>query len=136
MKISNEKSNIDGLIQDFFNIFTNKEGRIPDWTTLYACCLPETLIIKKCVNAFESYDLDSFMKPRKSLLTDGDLIDFHEWETKEETKIMGEIAQRSSTYNKEGVLNGESFSQSGIKLFQLLKTEQGWKIASVIWQDD
>ena len=57
-------------------------------------------------------------------------------ELEEETKIVGHIAQRHSIYQKTGNLNGTYFVENGTKLFQFIKTIDGWKINSLVWEDN
>jgi len=120
----------------FFSIFTNSKGKQPDWELIHRICLPETHIIKKAGTLHEVYTLSSFITPRKKILSDGSLTDFEEKEIGEETKIIGSIAQRYSRYQKSGTLNGNAFLEYGHKLFQFVKTSEGWKITSLIWEDD
>jgi hypothetical protein len=130
-----DKQSIDQLTALFFNIFTNSNQRQPDWNGIHTICLAKTLIIKKTGLTEEIYNLHSFIAPRKKILSDGTLTGFEEKETSEETNITGNIAQRSSTYQKSGYLNGKYFEGSGHKFFQFIKTIDGWKISSVVWED-
>lgn len=132
---STDKLRINRLVQHFFSIFNNK-GQQPQWNLLTTTCLPETLIIKKTNGSELIYNLNSFMEPRKKLLSDGSLKEFEENEISEETVISGHIAQRSSRYQKSGQLNGKHFHEYGHKFFQFVKTQAGWKISSVIWEDE
>lgn len=134
--IETTKSVLDNLTTQFFGIFTNKEQNLPDWEMIHKLCLPQTLIIKKTEFKEEIYNLDTFIEPRKIILSDGTLQSFEEWETAEETKITGHIAQRFSTYSKSGLHNGKSFQSDGHKLFQFVNTQAGWKINAVIWEDE
>lgn len=132
---STDKLLIDRLVRNFFGIFTNK-NKLPDWDLIKTLCIPETLIIKKTGDTETIYNLDTFVEPRKKLLSDGTLKEFEENEIKEETTVMGTMAQRSSRYQKSGYLNGRHFHEYGHKFFQFLKTKAGWKISSVIWEDE
>lgn len=130
-----DKQSIDKVVEIFFNIFTNTDKK-PDWYIIHAICLPETIIIKKTGLAEEVYNLHTFIEPRRKLLSDGTLTEFEEMETGEETKIIGNIAQRSSKYLKSGYLNGQYFQGYGNKFFQFIKTADGWKINALIWEDN
>ena len=134
-KINTDKLEIDTITQLFYSIFTNTSQK-PDWNIINEVCIPETIIIKKTGTAEVIYNVKSFIKPRRKILTDGTLTDFKEWEAEEETKIIKNIAQRFSKYQKSGYLQGTYFKQNGKKLFQFIKTESGWKISSLIWEDD
>jgi hypothetical protein len=130
-----DKAEIDNIVNLLFDIFTNTNQQQPDWTIINTVFIPETIIIKKSAAA-AVYNLDSFIEPRRRILTDGTLTDFQEGETKEETTIIGNIAQRFSKYQKSGYLNGTYFKEYGNKFFQFIKTNTGWKINSLIWEDD
>jgi hypothetical protein len=133
---SPDKLNIDKLTKEFFSIFTNTNHLQPDWEIIHKICLPETLIIKKGVSAETVYSLQTFIEPRKKILTDGTLTEFEESEISEETKIIGNIAQRFSHYQKSGYLNGSYFEEKGNKFFQFVRTDSGWKICALIWEDE
>ena len=134
--VTADKLLIDQLTESFFNIFTNSNQQQPNFNTIHTICLPETIIIKKNANNEEVYSLNTFIEPRKKILSDGTLTEFMEYETSEETKVVGSIAQRFSRFEKKGYLNGTSFLGNGNKLFQFIKTNNGWKISAVIWEDD
>jgi RimJ/RimL family protein N-acetyltransferase len=131
-----DKLLIDQLTKSFFNIFTNSNQQQPNWDCIHTICLPETIIIKTNNNNEEVYNLNTFIEPRKEILSDGTLTEFKEYEISEETKIIGSIAQRFSKFQKEGYYNETYFKANGNKLFQYVKTNSGWKINSVIWEDD
>jgi hypothetical protein len=135
-KKSPDKTQIDNITKQFFNIFTNTNQIQPDWTIINTLCIPETIIIKKTGLAQEIYNLHSFIEPRKKILSDGSLTNFEESEVKEETQIIGHIAYRHSAYQKNGDLNGNYFTGYGNKFFQFIKTHDGWKINSLIWEDE
>jgi len=130
-----DKQNIDRLTKAFFSAFTNK-GKQPELKVLYDICIAEAVIIKNTEGASEIYNLDSFIAPRKALLTNGTLTNFQEYEVSEETTICRNIAQRLSHYQKEGILNGEPFTGKGSKMLQFIKQGEDWKISSAIWDDE
>ncbi len=133
---ADDKWQIDTVTSDFFSIFNNTHARKPDWSILYKIYIPEAIIIKKTSLSETVYGLANFMEPRQLLLTNGTLIDFSEWELNEETIITGRIAQRFSRYQKTGCLNGNNFTAYGTKLFQFIKTSNGWRITAMVWEDD
>jgi hypothetical protein len=132
--ISDQQS-IDLLTKTFFGVFDNVNGA-SDFTIIKTICIPETIIIKKSGTDQAVYNLDSFLEPRQKILTDGTLTAFSENEISSETNIIGHIAQRYSRYEKSGYMSGKYFKEYGNKFFQFIKTSEGWKINSLIWQDD
>jgi RimJ/RimL family protein N-acetyltransferase len=133
--ITADKFDIDQLTKSFFSIFTNSNKRQPDWSLIYAICLPETIILKKSSKEEEVYNLNTFIEPRRKILSDGTLTEFEEYEILEETRILNNIAQRYSNFQKHGYFNQAYFKEKGNKLFQFVKTKDGWKISAVIWED-
>lgn len=133
---SPDKPAIDSIVKTFFGIFTNTNESEPGWNKIDQVCMPGTSIIKKWDTGEEVYNLESFIAPRRKMLTDGTLTNFEETETGEETYIIGNIAARFSKYEKSGYLNGKYFKEEGNKFFQFIKTRTGWKISSLIWEDD
>jgi RimJ/RimL family protein N-acetyltransferase len=130
------KQEIDELTAAFYSVFINTEGHKPDLPLLYHLCIANTTIIKNLTGQAEIYSLPDFIVPREKILSDGTLIDFSEHEEYSDTDIFGHIAQRWSHYKKMGVLNGVPFETCGTKSFQFIKTSGGWKISSVIWDDE
>ena len=80
--------------------------------------------------------VESFIAPRKALLTGGRLVDFHEWETEAETHVSGALAVWIGAYRKSGLMDGAPYGDGGTKHISLVLTEQGWRIVSVAWEDD
>jgi hypothetical protein len=134
--ISSDMVQINNLTKSFFNVFTNVNNHKVNLERIFSLCLAEAVIIRKSTTSQEIYNLESFIKPRIEILTNGTLTDFEEREIKSETKVIGEIAQRYSKYEKCGNFNGSFFEQQGDKFFQYVKTQDGWKISAVIWQDE
>jgi hypothetical protein len=133
---STDKLEINNLTKQFFKLFDNTDHKIPDWRIAQNICIPEIIIIKKTGLTEVVYNLTNFIDPRKAILSDGTLTNFQEQELQEETQIIGHIAHRRSRYEKSGNLSGRSFTETGNKLFQFIKTSHGWRISSLVWEDD
>ena len=131
-----DKIEINNLTKQFFNLFDNTDHKIPDWASVQKICIPEIIIIKKTGLNEIVYNLANFIEPRKEILSDGTLTNFQEQELHEETLVIGHIAHRRSRYQKSGNLSGRSFTETGTKLFQFIKTNDGWRISSLVWEDD
>lgn len=130
-----DKEQIDGLVKTFFNAFNNRGQHLPQLAQLEAIFTAPALIIKTC-GQMQTYTLAEFIAPRQDLLENGRLREFAEWEEEEETKIFGDIAQRICRYAKQGILDGENYAGRGVKSMQFVRTEQGWKISTVLWDDE
>ncbi len=128
------KLELDALTAEFFGAFDNR-GSAPDVGRIRRLMLSQAVIVKTGPD-LAVYTVEEFIEPREKLLTDGRLVDFAEWETAERTDIAGDIAARFSEYRKSGVLQGVPFSGAGTKSFQFVRTDQGWRIASLSWFDE
>ncbi len=126
---------IDELIGDFFAVFDNRGQRVPDMSSLNDMFLPGATITKVEGSDAETMSVADFITPRESILTDGSLVDFHEWEVSSKTHLNDATATRLCEYEKAGKLFGEEYSGSGSKSIQLVRTHDGWKISSVLWED-
>jgi ribosomal-protein-serine acetyltransferase len=126
---------IDAVVHAFFGLFTNTGGAEPNLRAIFDLCIPEA-IISKCIATPEVMSLEAFIAPRATILTDGTLTGFRETETAHRTSVLGNVAQRASTYAKSGVLRGAPFEQRGVKVFQLVRTPAGWRISAVAWDDE
>jgi hypothetical protein len=129
------KAEIDRLADSFFELFSNRDGA-PVLDRIFDLFVPNGLIAKCTGPDPEISTLQEFIAPRQELLTNGTLTDFAESETSERTQIFGNIAQRLSTYQKSGCLNGVPFSTRGVKTFQFVRARTGWRILSVTWDDE
>lgn len=129
------KAEIDALTARFLGAFTNTGGRRPDVRAVHEVFVPQGTIVCNVGMRQIRYDLDGFVDPRETMLTDGTLTEFEEWETAERTEIYGAIAHRFSRYAKRGVLRGEPFEGEGAKSTQFLRTADGWRMTSMIWDD-
>ncbi|MEP7255080.1 MAG: GNAT family N-acetyltransferase [Ferruginibacter sp.] len=133
--ISTDKLYISEITKTFFAVFTNKNKKQPGFDELNRICIPEVMLIRKENEDVSVYNLTTFIEPRKKILFDGTLSEFEENETYQETKVINNIAQRYSEYEKSGILDNKAFKQEGYKFLQFIKNGNQWKISSVIWED-
>ncbi|MEH3112325.1 GNAT family N-acetyltransferase [Pedobacter terrae] len=133
--LKTDEIKIGKVTRSFFNLFNNTLNE-PDFEPVSQLCLASASIIRKSAAHADVYGLESFIEPRKKILTDGTLQQFSEFETFEETRIIGNIAQRYSKYRKQGMLNDVYFEGHGHKFFHFMKEADEWKIAQVIWEDE
>lgn len=127
---------IDALVTRFFSAFTSENAERDGLALLRELFVPQASIIKYAANVPEYYTLDAFIAPRAELLRNGRLRDFREWELTQQTQIFANVAQRCSTYAKSGTLDGQAFSARGVKLLQLVRAHDGWRLSSLVWEDE
>jgi ribosomal-protein-serine acetyltransferase len=133
--MQSDEQAIDELAAQFFGAFTNCAGAAPDVDRLYRLFARDARIINNAGAHPQVYDVTGFIEPRRAILTDGTLREFREEETRANTDIFGKIAHRFSRYRKTWVASGERYEGEGAKSLQFVRTPEGWKISSLIWDD-
>lgn len=132
---SSALSRIEHLIARFYAAFDNRAGRFVDLTELRGMFLPDSRVTRIANGQPESWTVDQFIAPREAILTDGSLVDFHEWEVEGVTTIFGNIAAHRSQYRKSGQLRGDPYVGEGRKFISLCRLEGRWRIVSILWED-
>jgi hypothetical protein len=133
--VSDVKAELDQLTRAFLGAFDNTGGSRPRLGIIREVFIPQGMIIKNVGAVPVVYDLDAFIAPREKILTDGTLTEFSEWEVAERTEIFGSVAHRFSEYGKSGFLDGEWFEGSGCNCVQFVRTQAGWRMSSLAWDD-
>ncbi|MFF7440536.1 DUF4440 domain-containing protein [Streptomyces sp. NPDC008122] len=128
------KTEIDQVTAEFYGAFDNRDGKAADVDRIRRLVLPRGVIVCTAPT-FTAYTVEEFIEPRERLLSDGRLVEFSEWETAEETWVVGDIASRIGGYRKSGVLEGEPYEGGGTKTMQFVRTPDGWRIAALSWFD-
>ena len=136
MDNSAAQAKIDALVANFFSAFDNRGGASPRLVDLINCFTDKATIVRRSDGGAELYTVREFALPRIALLTQGALLHFHEREISSTTQIFDGIATRTSRYSKSGLLDGNDYSGSGTKCFQLVDLGMGWRIVSLAWVDD
>ena len=126
---------LDDLVRRFFAAFDNRAGTVVNLNAIRGCFAQGAIVFRSSAGSRETMTVDQFIEPRQALLTNGSLVDFHEWEVEASTFLYGEIACRTLRYRKEGMLNGAPLSGEGRKSIHLVRIDGHWRITSIIWQD-
>jgi hypothetical protein len=131
-----DRAAIADIVRTFFEAFTSGPGCAERMDALRAAFLPQAVIVRTGGGEPAVYDVDGFIAPRQVILTDGTLEEFHEWELSGHTELFGDIAHHFCSYEKEGVQAGEPLAGRGMKTMQLVRTDAGWRISGVAWDDE
>ena len=133
--MTNDQSQIAQLVREFFAAFATGPDLEARLDGLRELLLPEALVVRTC-GVPTTYDVDGFIEPRRDLLTSGRVTDFREWEVDGTTAVYGDIAHHWCTYAKEWVEDGNRMTVAGAKSIQLVRTETGWRISALAWDDE
>jgi len=136
LNATQDKLKIDALTTRFFDLFTNKNGRVPNVKEIKSIFISKGILMNNTEDTPIDYDLDGFIKPREEILTNGTLANFCEREISHNTELYGNIAERFSLYEKSGELNGKYFETKGMKTIQFVKVKREWKMSSIAWSDE
>jgi hypothetical protein len=124
------------IIDTFFAAFTSGPGCDERLAALRALFVPEAVIVRGGGAQPAVYDVDSFIEPRRALLTGGALTNFREWEVSGRTDVFGDIAAHFGSYAKSGEQDGLPFTGRGMKALQFVRTPDGWRISAAAWDDE
>lgn len=131
-----DRDALDALTGRLYRAFRNAGGIAPAVDTLYEVFLPDARIVKAVSTVPETMSLQAFVESRRTVLTDGTLIDFDEWEIDQRTVVLGHLASRWSLYRKIGRKDGVAFDLRGFKSLQCVRVGDDWKIAALAWDDE
>lgn len=133
--MENESQELNSLVGNFYQCFDNRMNRLPDFNRFISLFIDGATIGKRTESQTTLWSLPEFWKPRADLLRNGQLVDFHEWETDFKNVIFDGIAMRQSFYEKAGSLDRHTYTGQGVKHFQIIKVGGVWRIAHLMWQD-
>ena len=127
---------LERLVTEFFRSVSFERGAQPSYARIYPLFVEGGRLIKNSLEVPEINDVPQFIASRQTLVDAGTLTDFLEVEVAEITEWFGNIAHRLSTYDKRGTQNGQAFTGAGIISTQFIRTAAGWKISSMVWDDE
>jgi hypothetical protein len=130
-----DQARLDALTERFFRVFDNRNGRTIDVESARSLFVVGASITKIKNGSVETMDFAAFMTPRREMLSNGVLSDFHEREELSRTIVAGRLATRWCIYRKEGLRDGVPMAGAGTKAISFVRTGKEWRIASIIWQD-
>ena len=126
---------IDGIVEAFFAAFTSGAGTAARLARLRSLFLPQAVIVRTGGGAPTVYDVDGFIAPRASMLSDGTLENFREWQLDGHVDLFGDVAQWFGAYAKSGLQDGERVDGRGMKSIQFVRTTASWRISAAAWDD-
>jgi hypothetical protein len=116
------------VLREFLRAVTFAPGERPDYDRI------RTLFVAE--GRLNGETVDDFIAPRLATVDAGDLTEFEETETRATAEEFGAVAHRMSAYAKRGVRDGAAFSARGVISTQFVHTPDGWKISSMVWDDE
>jgi hypothetical protein len=127
---------IEGLMTGFLRAVSFTAGDRPDYGDLPALFIPQAKLIRTSGPAPEISSVEQFVRTRQRAVYAGELMSFEETELAQTTELFGNIAHRFSSYAKRGTTNHGPIDVRGAISTQFIRTEAGWRISSMAWDDE
>lgn len=127
---------LQALVTAFFRAVSFEPGSRPAYAGIHDLFIDAGLLIKNVGPTPEISSVAAFIAPRQASVDAGELTQFHEAELAAATDLFGNVAQRFSTYEKSGVLNGVAFEARGMITTQFVRTPAGWRMSAMAWDDE
>ncbi|HEY8931536.1 MAG TPA: hypothetical protein VIM55_20200 [Mucilaginibacter sp.] len=127
-----DDSAITKAVHDAYTAISFKEGEKPRYSEIHNYFIPEAQLINFRTDTADITNMNQFVKLYQGFIESTKTHMFYEEEIFGRTEQFGRIAHRISTYVT--YLNTrDKPAERGVNSFQLIKTKDGWKVSSIIW---
>lgn len=127
-----DEQEIDRVVQYAYASVTFKQGEQPRYDTIKKYFIPQAQLINYEADSAQITSIDQFIYLYRTHVEADSIKAFSENEIFGKTEQFGRIAERISTY-KTIMVQTDTVIKKGVNSFQLIKTNGGWKITSIIW---
>jgi len=127
-----DEAAIKKAVDDAYAVISFKNGATPNYDSIKYAFIPQAQLIDFITDTAQILSIDDFVKAFKAYVDSSKIQTFYETEMYGRTDQYGNIAQRISSY-KTYINNLDIVKERGVNSFQLIKTPQGWKVSSIIW---
>lgn len=127
-----EDAAITKAVADAYQAICFKPGQKPDYEGIKKCFTPGATLISFRDDSMQVFSINQFVDYYKMFVDSNKISSFYEEEIKGTTDQFGRVAQRMSAY-KTYINTMDSVTERGVNSFQTVKTPQGWKVSSIIW---
>jgi hypothetical protein len=130
-----DEAAIKKAVDDAYAAISFKNGEQPRYDSIQYSFIPEAQLINFIADTAQILSISDFVKAYKNYVASTKIKIFNEQEIYGHTDQFGNIAQRISSY-KTYVNSEDIVKERGVNSFQLIKTPQGWKVSSLIWDPE
>jgi len=123
---------IKKAVDDAYASISFKSGEQPRYDAIKNYFTPQAQLINFIGDTAQTLSIDDFVKAFRNYVETSKIQSFQEQEIYGRTEQFGNIAQRISSY-KTYINSLDMVKERGVNSFQLIKTPQGWKVSSLIW---
>jgi hypothetical protein len=123
---------IKKAVADAYQIISFRAGQTLNYDSIRTSFIPQAQLMDFRTDSLQVLSLDQFIVFYKDFLKSAGIKSFYEKEVFGKTDQFGKIAQRISTYASY-INTMDSVGERGVNSFQLVKTPNGWRVSSIIW---
>jgi len=127
-----DDSAITKAVHDAYSAISFRKGTTLSYDGIKNFFIPQARLINFRSDTAQDVDINQFIDLYKQFVQANNVQSFYEEELFGRTEQFGNIAQRISSY-KTYVNTMDSVTERGVNSFQLVKTRDGWKVSSIIW---
>lgn len=129
--MTSEEAAIQQADDAVYAVISGPVGAPRDWARLRGLLTADARLTPIGTNGHLSLDVDGYIaRSEKFLVEQG----FFEVETGRRIEVYGRLAHVWSAYEGRSGSKDGPIVVTGINSFQLVKTESGWKVFSILWQ--
>jgi hypothetical protein len=123
---------IKKAVDDAYASLNVMDGEKPHYDSIKEYFIPQAQLINFIEDTAQILSIDNFVRAFKNYIESTKIQSYKEQESYGRTDQFGNIAQRISSY-KTYINSLDIVKERGVNSFQLIKTPQGWKVSSIIW---
>ena len=123
---------IKKAVDDAYRAIGFKKRQDINFTDIKKPFIPQAHFISFSNDSLGVLTLDQFVDYYKSYIEANNVSAFFEEEISGTTDQFGKVAQRISSY-RTFLNSADTAAQRGVNSFQLVKTPEGWRVSSIIW---
>jgi len=127
-----DDSAITKAVHDAYAAISFKKDEKPKLTEIKNYFIPEAQLINFRTDTAQVTNFNQFVDLYKQFIEGNHISLFYEEELFGRTEQFGRVAHRISTY-KTYLNRMDTIEERGVNSFQLIKTKDGWKVSSIIW---
>jgi hypothetical protein len=127
-----EEEAIKKAVDNAYSCISFKKGEKVNYNDIKNYFMPQAQMFNFRNDSLEVFTINQFVDMYRNIIETNGITSFYEEEILGTTDQFGRVAQRMSTY-KTYINTMDSITERGVNSFQLVKTPQGWKVSSIIW---
>lgn len=130
--VNTDEADIKQAVDNAYKSLGFSAGSQPAFDSIQYAFIPQAQLINFIADTAQILSIGDFVKAYKNYVETSKVQSFKEEEIYGRTDQYGKIAQRISSY-RTYINRTDMPAERGVNSFQLIKTKNGWKVSSIIW---